>query len=374
MIFVAGISVALFFDILLLSKKNKSSSDKILAVWMFVIAVHLFLFYVYSIGELYNYPFLLGLTPPLPLLHGVFLYLYVASVTNQLPVRKRLLVIHFVPAIATMLYLIPFLILPSEQKIAIFRNQGAGYEAFNRIVVYAIGISGVVYITWSALLLRSHRRRILDRFSYQDKIDLQWLRILTWGMGGIWLLIFLRNDPDIYAGVAVFVFLIGFFGIRQVRIFPSEEVPVPPSEHPSLLVQPEREKYAKSGLKTERLEQLYQELIRLMDEQRIYTKTDLSVDDLATHLKVHPNYLSQVINEKVGKNFYDFVNQYRLEEFKRLLSDPKNRHLTLLSLAIDCGFNSKSSFNRHFKKVTGQTPSQYFAALKRDSVQSALEV
>ena len=80
------------------------------------------------------------------------------------------------------------------------------------------------------------------------------------------------------------------------------------------------------------------------------------------------------VNKKVGKNFYDFVNQYRLEEFKRLLSDPKNRNLTLLSLAIDCGFNSKSSFNRHFKKVTGQTPSQYFAALKRDSVQSALEV
>lgn len=370
MIFVAGISIAVFFELLLLSKKSKSTSDKILTVWMFVIAVHLSLFYVTFVGELYNYPLLMGWTPPLPLLHGVFLYLYVGSVTNQLPARKSRWLIHFLPAIAAVVYLVPFYILPSEQKIAVFRNQGAGYEVFNTILVYAIGLSGVVYITWSGLLLRRHRRRILDRFSYQDKIDLQWLRILTWGMGGIWLLIFLRSDPEIYAGVAVFVFLIGFFGIRQVRIFPPESPQGVHSQTPSLPAEQEREKYAKSGLTKERLEELYQELIQLMEKERVYTTNDLSIDDLASKLKVHPNYLSQVINEKMGKNFYDFVNHFRLEEFKQRLSDPKNRNFTLLSLATDCGFNSKSSFNRHFKKVTGQTPSQYFAALQEQTLQS----
>jgi AraC-like DNA-binding protein len=64
-------------------------------------------------------------------------------------------------------------------------------------------------------------------------------------------------------------------------------------------------------------------------------------------------------------NFYDFVNRYRLEEFKKLASDPKNRQFTMLALAFDCGFNSKSSFNRYFKKATGQTPSQYFTALSK---------
>lgn len=374
MIFVAGISIAVFFELLLLGKKNKSTSDKILAVWMFVIAVHLSMFYLYFIGELTNYPFLLGWNLPLPLLHGVFLYLYVGSVTNQLPARKSLLLIHFLPAFAAFVYLLPFFVLPPEQKVEIFMNRGAGYETFNTIIVYAIGISGVVYITWSGLLLRRHRRRILDRFSYQDRIDLQWLRILTWGMGGIWLLIFLRSDPEIYAGVAVFVFLIGFFGIRQVRIFPPATIPVPQLAVPFLLATSEKEKYAKSGLTKERSERLYQELIRLVGEEKIYTKKDLSIDDLASRLQVHPNYLSQVINEKAGKNFYDFVNHYRLEEFKRLLSDPEKRNLTLYSLAMDCGFNSKSSFNRHFKKVTGQTPSHYFAALQQDTHQSAKPV
>jgi AraC-like DNA-binding protein len=102
-----------------------------------------------------------------------------------------------------------------------------------------------------------------------------------------------------------------------------------------------------------------------MKDEAVYKKSDLTLDHLASRLNVHSNYLSQIINEKDGKNFYDFVNFYRLEEFKRLISDPRRRNSTLLSLAFDCGFNSKSSFNRHFKKVTGQTPSDYFSSLTR---------
>lgn len=381
MIFIAGMSIAVFFEFLLISKKNKSESDKILALWMFLITVHLFLFYMSFNGEIYNYPFLLGIGLPLPLLQGVFLYLYVASLTNQLPANRNLLALHFAPAVAMYLYLITFFILPADQKIFVYKSGGAGYEVFNTIKRIAIGVSGVSYISWSILLLRRHRRHILDQFSYQHKIDLQWLRFLTWGMGGIWLLVFFQNEIILFGGVAIFVFLIGFFGIRQVRIFAPEAVPLPEPERPPLygpatLSLPEqeavvlseeraKEKYAKSGLTKELSEKLYVELTRLMSEEALYRKNDLTVDDLASRLKTHPNYLSQIINEKEGKNFYDFVNHYRLEEFKKLYSDPKNRNLTLLSLAFDCGFNSKSSFNRHFKKSTNQTPSEYFAALTR---------
>jgi len=357
MIYLAGISIAVFFEFLLISKKNKTEPDKILVLWMFLVTVHLFLFYISFIEEIYNYPFLLGVNLPLPLLHGVFLYLYVGSVTNQLPARKNILGIHFIPAIVTYLYLIAFFILPADQKILVFKNRGAGYEVFNTIRVIATGLSGIVYVTWSGLLLRKHRRRILDKFSYQEKIDLQWLRILTWGLGGIWLLIFVRDDTAVFGGAAVLVFLIGFFGIRQARIFAPEQVPVSEQE--------QKGKYAKSGLTRDLSEKLYQELIRLMNEEAIYRKNDLSADDLASRLKTHPNYLSQIINEKEGQNFYDFVNHYRVEEFKRIVANPNNLNVTLLSLAFDCGFNSKSSFNRYFKKATGQTPSEYFANLTK---------
>ncbi len=107
-----------------------------------------------------------------------------------------------------------------------------------------------------------------------------------------------------------------------------------------------------------------------MSEDALYKKSDLSINDLSTRLGVHSNYLSQVINQKEKKNFYDFVNTYRLAEFKRLVAMPRNQQFTLLSLAYDCGFSSKSSFNRYFKEATGQTPSQYFATLKPSPTES----
>lgn len=75
------------------------------------------------------------------------------------------------------------------------------------------------------------------------------------------------------------------------------------------------------------------------------------MSDLARQLDIHPNYISQVINSVEQKNFYDFINEHRVEEFKQLVSLPENQHFTLLALAFECGFNSKTSFNRNFKKA-----------------------
>lgn len=331
---------------------------------MFLISIHLFLFYLYFTKEIYNFPFLLGVELPLPLLHGVLLYFYVSSMTNQLPKNKNILLLNCLPIILAYLYLgINFFPLPATHKIQVYNDKGLEYAIFNTILYYTIILSGVIYVLWSSLLLRKHRQNILNQFSDLEKVNLQWLQILTWGIGGIWLVvIFIQNDLLVFSGAAVFVFLIGFFGIRQVGIFTptkiyynnDKEAPEEP-----------KDKYAKSGLTAELSDTLYQALIRLMTEEAIYQKNDLSVNDLAIKLNVHPNYLSQIINGKEGKNFYDFVNTYRIEAFKRLVADPKNQHLTLLALAYDCGFNSKSSFNRHFKKATGQTPSEYFAALTK---------
>ena len=357
MIYIAGITIAVFFEFLLLSKKNKSEPDKILAIWMLLIIIHLSLIYLFSSGAIHNFPFLWGVELPIPLLHGVMLYLYVASMTNQLPQNRKLLFLHFLPAAAMYVYLVSFLILPVERKDFVYKNYGAGYEVFTAVRLIIIIISGIIYVIWSHLLLRKHRQNILSRFSYKDKINLQWLQILISGTIGIWLLIFLffRNDVFIFMGVVVFVFMIGFFGIRHVKIFDGEKEIPDNAER--------KAKYSKSGLTKELSEKLYAELLRLMNEDLMFRKNDLATNDLASKLNVHPNYLSQIINEREGKNFYDFINQYRIEAFIKLISDPKNRNTTLLSMAFDCGFNSKSSFNRNFKKVIGKTPSEYFDSL-----------
>jgi AraC-like DNA-binding protein len=91
----------------------------------------------------------------------------------------------------------------------------------------------------------------------------------------------------------------------------------------------------------------------------LFTNSELNLSELATRLNIYPNYLSQTINEREGVNFYDYVNNLRIEEFKRLILIPENQKYTFLALAFDCGFNSKSAFNRFFKKSTGLSPSEY---------------
>jgi AraC-like DNA-binding protein len=352
MFFVAGIGIAVLIEFLLISKRNKSTPDRILTLWMFLILVHLFISYIFATGDIFNLPFLLGIEQPIPLLHGVFLYLYVAFLTDQLPDNRKLLLLHVVPPAAVYLYLVTFFILPPDQKVSIYRNHGEGYELYLLIKRYAISLSGIVYVAWSEILLRKHRKTISNQFSDLEKVNLQWLKILTYGMGCIWfLVIFFRNDTLTLTGVVIFVFLIGFFGIRQAVIFA-------PGEAHAEIDEPKK-KYPKSGLTEEAATQLHQSLVQLMTRETLYKKSDLSINDLASRLGVHPNYLSQIINQKENKNFYDFVNTYRFEEFKRLISLQKNQQYTLLSLAYDCGFSSKSSFNRYFKKATGQTPSEY---------------
>jgi AraC-like DNA-binding protein len=356
MIFVAGIGIALLIEFLLITKKDKSGSDILLTIWMFVVVIHLFLFYLYHTQEIYRLPFLLGIESPLPLLHGVFLYLYTASLTDQFPQKKYLLALHFIPALLIYLYLTGFFFLPADEKIQIYRSRGAGHELFNALKQYSIALSGVLYVAWTSLLLKRHRKNIGDQFSNIDERNLQWLRFLTIGMGGIWFLVLAFPDPFIhFIGVVLFIFLIGFFGVRQSGIFKHND--------PASSAGEQKKKYPKSGLTNEQALTLHASLRELMQKEAPYRNSDLSIGDLAARLDIHPNYLSQIINEKEGMNFYDFVNTYRIEEFKRLIALPKNRQKTLLSLAFDCGFNSKSSFNRYFKKAAGMTPSEYFAGL-----------
>ena len=143
-----------------------------------------------------------------------------------------------------------------------------------------------------------------------------------------------------------------------------QSVQIPDPNRQALVTVSEKKKYSKSGLSEEMAVSLHQELNWLMEREKLYTESELSLSDLAARLSVHPNYLSQLINEKEGKNFYDYINTLRIEEFKRLVALPENQRYTILSLAYEFGFNSKSSFNRFFKKATGQSPSVYLRAME----------
>jgi AraC-like DNA-binding protein len=118
-------------------------------------------------------------------------------------------------------------------------------------------------------------------------------------------------------------------------------------------------KYEKSNLTPERAEEYLKRLIHFMESEKPYTDGDLTLQKLAEKLSIPINHLSQIINERLRQNFFDFVNSYRVKEVQRMMSDPSKKHYSLIAIAEEVGFNSKSTFNSVFKKHVNMTPSEY---------------
>ena len=107
----------------------------------------------------------------------------------------------------------------------------------------------------------------------------------------------------------------------------------------------------------------YEQLLKLLDKDKLFKNADLNLPDFARRLKLHPNRLSYVVNRKVGVNFQKFINQFRIKEAKQMLESPAYQHYSLLGIGLEAGFNSKSNFYATFKKETGKTPKAYQEAM-----------
>ena len=204
-----------------------------------------------------------------------------------------------------------------------------------------------------------------------------WLRYLVYGIGILWLFVIIGEDELLFSITVVFVIFIGYFGINQVGIFTkkkystsNEIVQIEKTE--KRIIEREsnndnenntRLKYEKSGLSNETAIEIHQLLTNKMKEKQLFINPEITLIELAEILNVHPNNLSQVINTFENKNFYDFINTKRIELFLTLIAKPENKKFTILSIAFDCGFNSKSSFNKYFKKETNLTPSEYIKSI-----------
>jgi len=186
--------------------------------------------------------------------------------------------------------------------------------------------------------------------------------------GGIDILVgFMPFDPyEIsFISLTLLTFLFGVFGFHQPSIF--EEVVrnerVENSVQLELDLDLDIKKYQRSGLKNEDVADLVNKIRKYMVIKKPYLDRDLTIFDLSSQLHISRHALSEVINEHMGMNFYNLVNEYRVKEVKDRMKSEDYRQLTILAIAYDSGFNSKSSFNTIFKEKTGQTPSQYLAVL-----------
>ena len=165
----------------------------------------------------------------------------------------------------------------------------------------------------------------------------------------------------IWIAFSLIGFVLGYYAVHQPEIFKinheentGEELTTP---------EPEAAK-TRSSIAEEELESFRARIEEVMKTHKPFLNPNLALNDLATLVKTPSHTLSRVIREGYDKNFFDFINTYRIEEFKENINNPKYHNYTLLGIAFEVGFNSKTAFNRSFKKITGQTPSEYYHSRK----------
>ncbi|MFZ4622010.1 MAG: helix-turn-helix domain-containing protein [Bacteroidota bacterium] len=236
---------------------------------------------------------------------------------------------------------------------------------FNGMVI----LQGLIYLVLSIRSINRYDLHVKDVASSVESIRLTWLRNITIaGLAAVSLFVLedllMLNGLNVSnfilssIGFAMYVYGMGYGGLVKT------EVLADPIVEKAMHVVEEIEqtaavKYERSGLTEETADLLHASLLRLMDEKKFYRNSQLTLTELSEALSVSPHNLSEVINTRQKKNFYDFVNGYRLDEVKKDLEDPVKQHLKIISIAFDAGFNSKATFNTLFKEQCGQTPSEY---------------
>ena len=162
------------------------------------------------------------------------------------------------------------------------------------------------------------------------------------------------GDYILYTYLVIFVYAIGYWGYKQGRIFTYQDKTTK-KEKPQ---KPQYTKEDSSSISKE--DQLFiEKFISYMENEKPYTNCELNLYDLSKNFDVSTTYLSYILNACLHVNFYQFINKYRVEETQRRLKNNDTKKFTLLTIAFESGFNSKASFNRIFKDVSGMTPSQF---------------
>jgi AraC-like DNA-binding protein len=358
----------------MLGKQNKLYADKFLIVYLSFSIVRQIYLYIETQGLLNeSYWMLFGKSHYL--LNAPIFFFYVYALTQQHNLPKKWFVIVFIPFIAYSLNFIYYYFWQFENSELSFEN---GLLYLNgelslpwAIFVFTFLVIEPLFIIFFYVLLKRYKKGIRDSFSSIDKINLNWLKIIfnIWfisavvlvpvsilAVGGVINLSIDLMQVLLEVSNVAFIFILGYFGFKQTTVFSNLELAV------SMQVK-EPVSYERSGLSEDQAIHYHKQLLALMKEKKPYLNGELSASELAQQLSISVNHLSQVLNTVHHQNFFDFVNGYRVQEVIEKMNDPLNYYLTLLAIALDSGFNSKTSFNTIFKKVTNQTPSQYFKSV-----------
>jgi AraC-like DNA-binding protein len=378
-----GAVQAVVFAIPLLARARNRVANRLLAAAFVAFAIHLASTAYYGAELVAQIPYFFGVGHAMPLLFGPLIFGYARAASDRAWRPSARDAWHLAPALVVTLWSAPFFALSPAEKVALVHEIQRG-NAPTSIALADLAklASGVAYAAATLRLLRRHRAEMRDNYSSLDRVMLDWLRWLAYAGAVIWGLAVVSQlvepfrivpatagDATIAVAMTALVYLVADRGLRQpeiVHFSPSPAAPPPepvadePGEPADDVVRAPGP--ARPGLTPRRARALEAALRDLMVRDEPWRDPDLTLGALAERLGTTTHKLSEVLNANVRMSFYDFVNGYRVRDVQRRLADPTSASRTLVALALDAGFASKSTFNAVFKRATGLTPTQYRAA------------
>ncbi|MEP1032524.1 helix-turn-helix domain-containing protein [Ekhidna sp.] len=356
--------------ILWLNKKGVVRSNRLLAALLFCIAIFTFELVLYRMGlyqstpeySMFSFPFAYFIAP--------LFYLYTRSFIVSNSIFQKIDLVHLLIPFLALAALIPYYFWSPEDKLAYFKlfEQPADLTLRHLWLGGLFLVQSVAYLWITYRYLNSYQRDYKLSSSGTGVQRIEWLNKL---MLTFMIFIFIN------AIISLFYLIIQFKQIDffETIIIPAEEINMiiltffahlvgyNAINHPTKLfpANASEPKYARSRMTDEESQRYLNSLRKVMSNDKLFLNPDLTLHGLAHAIDLSNDQVSQVINKELSLNFYDFVNQYRVREAQERLVDQQYNNLSILGIALDSGFSSKSSFNRIFKKHLGITPSEYMS-------------
>jgi len=354
-----GIFQGLLLILVLLSYKRNSSAWLLLGM-VAILLLNLFNHLLLSTRLFIILPHLVYLFTPTFYLLGPIYFWHIKSIV-QPDYKPTQVWLHLAPFFLSIIILMPFTLLGGSEKIALLDLHHRSVLTPMSLPTFLF-ISGQIlqsffYIFYANKVLKGAEQKAQSRQAIRK---IQWLSkfslvfLIFWIVDFIALIIYLfvgEIHPEVFyistLCSALFINVLVFFAIKNNK------------EFNQILLNNKEAKYKNSTLSGTKYNEVLNKITDYMEGEKPYLDPELSLSKLAGYLNISTSQISQVLNLVVGKTFYEFVNEYRFHEAKFRLKQDEYKHLTILAIALDSGFNNKNTFNKVFKKHSGLTPSQY---------------
>ncbi len=380
---IAGIFQGLVLVILLLRKEVNQLPNRLLAAFILLISLHLILVRAGTDNLFLDFPRLRHVTYFFPALYGPLLLLFVSSIAEvEFRFRRRHLIL-LVPLLVIMGWLIPYFLEENggrDADLADLAPEGIDQHGL------LDEVSNLIYMGFAAaalLVFYQRRKRLYRYFSNPSRIRPAWLEqfllvvlgVITLSVASFYSKAYgLPNFPEVYpyhlALLVILVYWIGFELVQDPTVFTADEPEDGQDGWDGEEVQNDGSDPAQDPLtrtadsfppEVGQRKALAEQLREYMDEFKPYLNANLTLNDLSSELQITRRQLSEVISQEFNSGFFEFINGYRIREFRREVDLGLNRHLSLLGMAMNCGFTSCKNFKRTFKQFEGIPPAAYMA-------------